>query len=158
MQTKEQARNWKVVASVATVAALGVSGLAVASPSNPSEAPPPIEIQDTRQAPGTTLQQSDRTGFEIVPSPTIDFNDSLDTPLASADLGVSDDQAGSPQDSPDPAPAPAAVDDSGDSPQDSPDPAPAPAAVDDSVDTPQDSPDPASSGDDSADSGDSLDS
>jgi hypothetical protein len=156
MQTKEQIKNWKVVASVATVAAFGVSGLVIASPSD-ADTPPPIEIQDQRTIGGTstptTLGQ-----LEVVPGPAFTPGvDSLDTPLATATVdspAVDSPSTDSP--APTPAPGPAANDSpSVDSPSaDSPAPAPAPAPADDSpsVDSPSvDSPG-------STDSGDSLDS
>ena len=150
MQTKEQIKNWKVVASVATVAALGVSGLAIASPSD-ADTPPPIEVQDQRA--GETLTSTTIGQFEVVPGPAFSpGSDSLDSPLASADIDSPAVDSAS-VDSPAPAPAPApTADDSPavDSPSaDSPAPAPAPAP------DPDDSPSVDSPG--SADSGDSLD-
>ena len=151
MQTKEQIKNWKVVASVATVAALGVSGLAIASPSD-ADIPPPIEVQDQRT--GESFTSTTIGQFEVVPGPSFSPNlGSLDSPLASAGLDSPTLDSAS-IDSPAPAPAPTADDSPAvDSPSaDSPAPAPAP---DDSpsVDSPGsvDSPE-------SADSGDSLDS
>ncbi len=145
MQTREQVRNWKVIGSLATVAALGVSGLAIASTA-PTENPPPIELDDQRNLGTSATTVTTSPGFEVVPgqSFSIDSGESLDSPLASGDLdtGSPDSPADSP-DSPDRAPAPT-VDVSADSP-DSPDRAPAPAA--DSADSPA-----------SADSADSLDS
>jgi hypothetical protein len=156
MQTKEQIKNWKVVASVATVAALGVTGLAIASPSD-ADTPPPIEVQDQRTGEGfttTTIGQ-----FEVVPGPSFSPNsDSLDSPLASAGLdSPALDSASVDSPAPAPAPAPTADDSPGvdspaaDSPSadsTAPPPAPAPAPDDSpSVDSPV-----------SADSGDSLDS
>lgn len=147
MQTREQIKNWKVVASVATVAALGVSGLAIASPGDPAETPAPIEIQDRRTEPVFTT--TSRPSFEVVPAPAFTMDDSLDSPLASAEA------EDSPDDSPDDSPAATSVQDSPDSSpaatsvQDSPDDSPATTSVQDS---PDDSPD------DSADSVDSLDS
>lgn len=143
MQTREQIKNWKVVASVATVAALGVSGLAIASPGDPADTPPPIEIQDTRQVSDTRFTTTTDRGFEVVPAPSFTLDDSLDSPLASAEIqGSQDAPPTTVQDSPD-----ASV-------QDSPDAPPATTA--------QDSPDvadsPAPAADDSMDSGDSVDS
>lgn len=139
MQTKEQIKNWKVVASVATVAALGVSGLAIASPSD-ADTPPPIEVQDQRT--GEAFTSTTIGQFEVVPGPSFSPNsDSLDSPLASAGLDSPALDSAS-VDSPAPAPAPAVDSPSADSP------APAPAPDDSpSVDSP-----------DSPDSGDSRDS
>lgn len=143
MQTKEQIKNWKVVASVATVAALGVSGLAVANAGEPADTPAPIEIQDQRTT-GETFATTTTLGFEVVPAPSFSHgSDSLDSPLASASL-----------DSPSP-----------DSPSlESPSPdssatAPAPSQADDSPSPDSPSPDsPSADSPDSVDSGDSLDS
>jgi hypothetical protein len=154
MQTKEQIKNWKLVASVATVAALGVTGLAIASPSD-ADTPPPIEVQDQRT--GEAFTSTTIGQFEVVPGPSFSPNsDSLDSPLASAGLDSPALDSAS-VDSPAPAPAPTADDSpvadspAADSPSaDSPAPAPAPAPAPDdspSVDSPV-----------SADSGDSLDS
>lgn len=158
MQTKEQIKNWKVVASVATVAALGVSGLAIASP-NDADTPPPIEIQDQRT--DATVTPTTLGQLEVVPGPAFSPGaGSLDSPLASANLDspdVSDSPAApvandSPAsvDTPASAPAPAPANDSpADSPASVDSPAPQPAPADDppSADSPV-----------SADSGDSLDS
>lgn len=154
MQTREQVKNWKVVASAATVVALGVSGLAVASPSEPTETPPPIEIEDTRTNPGVSFPTQDVPEFQVQPSPTIDLDDSLDSPLASADLDDASDsspdvQSSDLQDSPDSSPAVNRAEDSPDSP-DSPD-------VDDSPETAE-SPDVQDSPADSPDVQDSVDS
>jgi hypothetical protein len=140
MQTREQIKNWKVVASVASVAALGISGLAIASTGDQSQTPPPIEIDDRRGLGDVVFPPTTQPGFEIVPGPsfTLDGDASLDSPLASADLDDSVDGSvdGSADDSPDTTTAPTT--DSVDSV--------------DSPDTPADSPD------DSDDSMDSLDS
>jgi hypothetical protein len=136
MQTREQVKNWKVVASVATAAALGVSGLAIASPGDPADAPPPIEIQDTRNTAFTATTQPD---FEVVPAPSFTMgDDSLDSPLASADT-AQDSPESSPaspdaQDSPESSPASPHV-------QDSPDSSPATTTAPSSNDSPDDSPD-----------------
>lgn len=80
MQTKEQMKNWKVVASVATVAALGVTSLAIASP-NP-DTPPAIEIQDQRST-DSTFTTTTLGEFEIVPAPAFTpGSDTLDSPIA----------------------------------------------------------------------------
>lgn len=146
-----------LVYRIAAVAALGVSGFAIAS-TNPPENPPPIELDDQRNLDVVVTTVTTRPDFEVVPGQgfTIDTGESLDSPLASGDLDtgsadspdVSPDQtADSPDshidsaDSPDKAPSPT-VNVSADSP-DSPDSAPTP----DSADSPA-----------SADSADSLDS
>ena len=113
MQTKEQARNWKVVASVATVAALGVSGLALASPSNQAGSPPPIELDDARPGAVTSQSPQHELPFQVVPSPTVDPGDSLDSPLASADISdttLATVATNSADDSPDVADSPVAAD------------------------------------------------
>jgi hypothetical protein len=160
MQTREQTKNWKVVASVATVAALGVSGLAIATPGDPADTPPPIEIQDSRQDANTAFTTTTNRGFEVVPSPSFTLDDSIDSPLASADIQDSPDSspAISVQDSPDSSPAASVQDSPGSSPaasvEDSPDsadsPPPAPSDSVDSVDSVDSA--------DSVDSGDSVDS
>jgi hypothetical protein len=153
MQTKEQIKNWKVVASVATVAALGVSGLAIASPSD-ADTPPAIEVQDQR-ATGDTFTTTTIGRFEVVPGPSFSpGSDSFDSPLASAGLdSPAVDSASIDYPAPAPAPAPTAGDSPAvDSPSaDSPAPAaPAPApATDDS---------PSADSPESVGSGDSLDS
>jgi hypothetical protein len=147
MQTREQIKNWKVVASLASVAALGISGLAIASTGDQSETPPPIEIDDRRDLGQVVFPPTTQPGFEIVPGPsfTLDGDASLDSPLASADLDDSVDD--SIDDSPDTTIAPTT--DSVDSVDDSPDTTIAPTTHSvDSVDSP----------DDSGDSGDSMDS
>lgn len=146
MQTKDQVKNWKVVVSAASVAALGLTGLAVASPDGSNNAPPAINIQDQRDASQLNTTTT-TTAFEVVPGPVTQFDsiDSVDdTALASASV---DDSA---DDSPDTA----VVDDSVD---DSPDDAVADDSPDDSpVDSPDDSPD-SPDDSDSLDSGDSSD-
>lgn len=169
MQTKEQIKNWKVVASFATVAALGVSGLAVASPNVRSDTPPPIEIEDRRDERGAALTTTTAPRFEIVGGPSFSPDDSLDTPLASA--GVNDSPA--PSDSPDrldstdsPAPTTSSTTTTAPSVNDSPDHS---DSSDQAVPPPADSPDPDDSPElvdspetvdsvDSVDAGDSLDS
>lgn len=148
MQTKEQIKNWKVVASVATVAALGVSGLAVANAGEPADTPAPIEIQDQRTT-GETFATTTTLGFEVVPAPSFSHgSDSLDSPLASASL-----------DSPSPD-SPSLESPSLESPSpDSSATAPAPSQADDSPSPDSPSPDsPSADSPDSVDSGDSLDS
>ena len=137
MQTKDQVKNWKVVVSAASVAALGLTGLAVASPGGSNNAPPAINIQDQRNDSAQLNTTTTTHAFEVVPGPVTQFDsiDSIDsvddTVLASASVDDSVD------DSPD-----TAVED--DSPDNSP------------VDSPDDSP--IDSPDDSADDSDSLDS
>lgn len=139
MQTKDQVKNWKVVVSAASVAALGLTGLAVASPDGSNNAPPAINIQDQRDDSAQLNTTTTTHAFEVVPGPvtqfdSIDSTDSVDdTVLASASLDDSVD------DSPDTAVADDSVDDSEDT-----------AVVDDS---PDDSPDVS----DSLDSADSSD-
>lgn len=94
MQTKEQMKNWKVVASVATVAALGVSGLAIASPGSQRDFPAPIEIQDQRTS-GETFATTTSLGFEVVPAPAFGA-DSLDSPLASVSFDSPSPDSASP--------------------------------------------------------------
>lgn len=161
MQTREQVKNWKVVASVATVAALGVSGLAVASPRDNGETPPPIEIEDRRSEAGISVTSTTEPRFEVVPGPSVTpgVADSLDTPLASAEVTPAP-AASKATDSPDD------VDSAGHRPvttvADSPDVSDSPAAPADPA--PADSPDPVDSAPDSPDvadspaSGDSVDS
>jgi hypothetical protein len=109
MQTREQIKNWKVVASMASVAALGLSGLAIASPGEDAQTPPPIEIQDRNQGGERLFPGGTQPEFQVVPGPSVTPDlDSLDSPLASADLD-------SPVDSPDDSP----VDSPDDSPNDS---------------------------------------
>jgi hypothetical protein len=162
MQTREQIKNWKVVASVATAAALGVSGLAIANPGNAADTPPPIEIEDRRaNADLTVTSTTQLAGFEVVPGPSLSpADDSLDSPLASSDLATRD------VDSPDVDDSPAANDspDVSDSPDvaDSPDPSGDTTDSPDTVESPDssDSPDTSDSPDssDSPDTGDSADS
>lgn len=138
MQTRDQVKNWKVVVSAASVAALGLTGIALASPDGSNNAPPAINVNDQsdRAADLTTTT----TSFEVVPGPVTQF-DSIDSAddslLASASI----------DDSVDDSPDAAVVDDS---PDDSVDDSPDAAVVDDS---PDDSPDDS----DSLDSPDSSD-
>lgn len=157
-ETQKKQQNWKVVAGVAAVAALGFSGLALATPDRaPQDTPPAIELDDQRATSELTTPDGPRGDWEIVNSPsfTPDLDDSLDSPLASADLD-------SPDDSQDDVSSPA-VDDSADvddspdaqvapSSDDSPDASPVDSANDSPVDSPDDSP--ADSPDDSADDSD----
>jgi len=137
MQTKDQVKNWKVVVSAASVAALGLTGLAVASPSGSNNAPPAINIQDQTEG-STQLTTTTSPSFEVVPGPVTQF-DSIDS------VGSVDDTVL----------ASASVDDSVD---DSPDTAVADDSADDSpIDSVDDSP-VDDSADDSADDSDSLDS
>lgn len=136
MQTKDQVKNWKVVVSAASVAALGLTGLAVASPDGSNNAPPAINIQDQRDG-SSHLTTTTSPSFEVVPGPVTQF-DSIDT--------VDDTVLAS-----------ASVEDTVD---DSPDTAVADSADDSPVDPPDDSPDdsPVDPPDDSADDSGSLDS
>jgi hypothetical protein len=132
MQTREQIKNWKVVASMASVAALGLSGLAIASPGEDAQTPPPIEIQDRNQGGERLFPGGTQPEFQVVPGPSVTPDlDSLDSPLASADLDSPADD--SPDDSP--------VDSPDDSPVDSPDDSPVDSPVDSPDDSPVDSPD-----------------
>ena len=137
MQTKDQVKNWKVVVSAASVAALGLTGLAVASPDGSNNAPPAINIQDKRDDSAQVTTTTTTHAFEVVPGPVTQFDsvDSIDTVddtvLASASVDDSVD------DSPDPSVA-----------DDSPDDSPSASPDDSTVDSP----------DDSADDSDSLDS
>lgn len=162
MQTPDQSRetqkkqeNWKVVAGVAAAAALGISGLAVASPDRTQQGTPPaIELEDQASTTELGTSAGSQGGWEVVGSPSFtpdldDSLDSLDSPLASADLDspdVDDSPGGQSSsvvdDSPDVDNSPdAQVSSSGD---DSPDDSP--------VDSPDDSP--ADPPDDSADDSD----
>jgi hypothetical protein len=138
MQTGDQVKNWKVVVSAASMAALGLTGLAVASPDGSNNAPPAINIEDSRNGSTQLNTTTTTSSFEVVPGPVTQFDsiDSIDatedTVLASASL----------DDSVDESPDDAVVDDSPDDSVDSPD---------DSVDSPDDSVD-------AVDDSDSLDS
>jgi hypothetical protein len=144
MQTRDQVKNWKVVVSAASVAALGLTGLAVASPGGSENAPPAINIQDQREDSAQLNTTTTTHSFEVVPGPVTQFDsfDSIDssddTLLASASV---DDSVDSADDS-------IASIDSPDSPDDS----------IDSVDSPDDSIDSVDSPDDSVDSPDESDS
>ena len=141
MQTRDQVKNWKVVVSTASIAAVGLTGLALASPDGSNEAPPAIDIDDQRErVQSAVVTSTTDPSFQVVPGPVVTpGDDSLDSPLASASL---DD---SPEDSPDSSPDVVADDSPEDSPDDSPD-----VVADDS---PDDSPDDS----DSLDSVDSSD-
>jgi hypothetical protein len=165
MQTPEQSRQtssrdqkWKVVTSIATVAAFGFGGIAIASPGQPDNEPPPaIEVVDKRPGSEVAFSPEIQTQWEVVPSPSVslgadhsldspfdEFEAMDDSPIDDRDDSVDDsvDQDDSPDDGDD------SVDDSvdqDDSPDDGDD------TVDDSVDQ-DDSPD---DGDDSVD--DSVD-
>jgi len=140
MQTKEQIKNWKVVASVATVAALGVSGLAIASPGDRSGTPAPIDVQDQRSTDATFLTTT-TLGFEVVPTPSFSHLDSVNSPSPSLDTPLSVDSpvsvaprasVDSPAsvDPPRPAPAPAPAPDSPSPDSPSPDSPDSPSSVD----------------------------
>lgn len=110
MQTKDQVRKWKIAAGAASLTAIGVVGVAIAAPSGASsESPPPIELQDARSVSEIT-NSTTTTLFPVVGGPVVipDIDDSLDSPLASADLSSPDadgspdmDQSIDPDDSPD---------------------------------------------------------
>lgn len=90
MQTKEQMKSWKFVASVATVAALGVSGYAIASTSPNSDTPAPIDIEDQRTTEDTFFTTT-TLGFEVVPAPSFSPGDSVNSPTPSLDTPLSAD-------------------------------------------------------------------
>jgi hypothetical protein len=89
MQTKDQIlTNWKVMATASTVVALGITGVAMASPGNDQPSTPPaIEIADQRGVDVSLITSTNRPTFEIVPGPTygpfgdnsFDSMDSLDS-------------------------------------------------------------------------------
>lgn len=154
-ETQKKQQNWKVVAGVAAVAALGISGLAVASPDRAQQGTPPaIELDDQRSRAELGTPAGPQGDWEVVGSPSFtpdldDSLDSLDSPLATADL----DSPGA-DDSPD-RQSSSVADDSPDV-DDSPD-APVSSSSDESEDdSPVDSPDdsPVDSPDDSADDSD----
>jgi len=148
MQTRDQVKNWKVVVSTASIAAVGLTGLALASPDGSTEAPPAIDIDDQRErGQSAVVTSTTDPSFQVVPGPVLTpGDDSLDSLLASASL---DD---SPEDSPDNSPDVVADD----SPDDSPDNSPDVVADDSPDDSPDNSPDVVA--DDSPDDSDSLDS
>jgi hypothetical protein len=138
MQTRDQVKNWKVVVSSASVAALGLTGIAVANADGSNIAPPAINVND--QSDRVAHLTTTTTSFEVVPGPVTQFDsiDSIDDSLlASATIGDSVDDSADP----------AVVDDSIDDSQDA-------AVVDDS---PDDSPDTSPDDSDSLDSSDSSD-
>ena len=165
MQTPDQSRetqkkqpNWKVVAGVAAAAALGFSGLAVASPDRAQQGTPPaIELDDRRATAGSGSPAGPQGEWEVVGSPSfrLDLDDSLDSPLASADIAspdVDDSPVDSPVDSPDASPDSQTSSVVDDSPDDSPVDSPVDSPDDSPVDSPDDSP--VDSPDDSADDSD----
>lgn len=125
MQTRDQVKNWKVVVSTASIAALGLTGLALASPDGSNEAPPAIDIDDRRgRGQSAVVTSTTDPSFQVVPGPVLTpGDDSFDSPLASASL----------DDSPDSSPDVVAVDSPDVSPDDSPDGSPD-ASPDDSPD------------------------
>lgn len=83
MQTKEQMKNWKVVASVATLGVLGVSGFAIANPGS-ADTPPAIEIEDQRTT-ESTFTTTTLGEFVVVPGPSFTPGaDSLESPITKA--------------------------------------------------------------------------
>lgn len=90
MQTKEQMKSWKFVASVATVAALGVSGYAIASTGGGVDTPAPIEIRDQR-ATEDTFVTTTTLGFEVVPAPSFSHVDSGNSPRPDLDSPLTAD-------------------------------------------------------------------
>ena len=137
MQTRDMFKkptNWKVLAGVAAVSAIGIGGLAVAD-SRGSENPEPITLTDQQSV--TTV-----TRLNLTPAPSVVVPNDLDSPFDDADTESGDADASVTGDTP------AGIDTlSGDTDDDSPEPAPtsAPAPVDD---------DSVSAGSASADSGD----
>jgi hypothetical protein len=134
MQTRDQVKNWKVVVSTASIAALGLTGLALASPDGSNEAPPAIDIDQRERGQSAVVTSTTGPSFQVVPGPVVTpGDDSLDSPLASASL---DD---SPEDSPDSSPDVVADDSPDDSPDvvadDSPDDSPDDSDSQDSVDS-----------------------
>ncbi len=113
MQTKDQIlKNWKVMATASTVAALGITGIAIASTGNDERSTPPaIEIADQRGIDVSLITSTTQPTFEIVPGPTfgplggdsIESMDSLDSVGSddSMDDPVADNADDSPDDSPD---------------------------------------------------------
>lgn len=87
MQTKEQMKNWKFVASVATVAALGVSGYAIASTTGTAETPAPIDIDDQRTT-ADTFVTTTTLAYEVVPAPSISHVDPVNSPTFDTPLSV----------------------------------------------------------------------
>ena len=148
MQTRDQhgkrPRDWKVIAAVATASALGISGLALAGPSDGSNDPGPINLRDRTSITEVTTVSSVPTTLAGLFDASADSD--LDSPFDdTSSLSVSSVSADSPD-----APAPTVVSaPSTDSP-DSPPPPPPPVSAD-SPGSP-DSVDSASSFDDSADS------
>ncbi|MGF1618793.1 MAG: hypothetical protein ACFCU2_13470, partial [Acidimicrobiia bacterium] len=99
MQTRDQVKNWKVVVSAASVAALGFTGLAVASPGGSNNPPPAINVQDQRGDSADLNTTTSTHSFEVVPGPVTQF-DSIDSTddslLSSASLDTSPDSPDSP--------------------------------------------------------------
>jgi hypothetical protein len=146
MQTRDQhgkrSRDWKVIAAVATASALGISGLALAGPSDRSDDPDPINLRDRTSITEVTTVSSVPTTLAGL----FDADSNLDSPFDdTSSPSVSSVSANSP-DEPAPAVASPASADSPDSP-----PPPPPPVSADSPDSP-DSVDSASSFDSSADS------
>ena len=91
MQTPEQSRQaqgqtqkWKVVTSIATVAAFGFGGIAIASPDQPAdEAPPAIVLDEKKPSAEVAFSPELQSQWEVVPSPSVSLSadDSLDSPL-----------------------------------------------------------------------------
>lgn len=138
MQTRDQVKNWKVVATVASVAALGLSGLAVASPGETPGAPAPINLDDQRSIDEATFTTDPE--FAVVSNPTV-LGDDLDSPLDTMD--DTGDDLDDLEDSPD-------ADDISDDVDDSPE--PSGATVDDDDDSPDSDDSPDDGDDDSLDS------
>jgi hypothetical protein len=133
MQTRDQGerrRDWKVIATIATVSALGISGLALADSSDRSDTPGSIDLEDRITITEVTTPKSTATtladlGLDVatLDSASSPFDDSgtqttVADSVASAASATTAVSAASPASaaSPEAASAPSA---------DSPDPAPA---------------------------------
>ena len=101
MQTRDQVKNWNVVVSAASVAALGLTGLAVASPGGSNDAPPAINVEDQRPGSAQLSTTSTTLSFEVVPGPVTQFDsfDSIDSTDDSLLSSASVDSVDSPDDS-----------------------------------------------------------
>lgn len=135
MQTRDQGKrpkDWKVVAAIATASALGISGLALAGPSEGRDTPDPINLRDRTNITEVTTPSSAPIATSISGAVASDSRNSLDSPFDDTTtttttiivVDPTDPVVSSSADSPDvtspPAPAP------------EPDPAPPPAGSADS--------------------------
>lgn len=161
MQIKDQwkrPRDWKVVAGVGAVAALGITGLVIANPADGSM-PASISLEERARIAETRIGQPIPPVEDVID--LSQFGDDLsspfddDSPEIAATGGDDSADGAAPSDAPAPPPGSSAADDSpapapppaAGSPDDSPAPAPPPASS-----SPEDSPPPGGddSGDDSA--------